>query len=63
MVFGTMRLTGDLQKCFRKISKVQFFVFKRFPVKQDGFFAVFSWVKGGFPKRIPSGVFWRCNGK
>ena len=45
VVFGTMRLTGDLQnKIFEKfLDFFPYFFLKMFPVEKDGFFAVSSW--------------------
>ena len=61
-----MRLTGNLQKKFRKISSFfpYFFVFfkkKRFRLKKIGFL-LFPVGEEWFSRfmRNPSGTFWRC---
>ena len=56
-------LTGDHQKCFRKILKFFFFyfLFKVFRWERMGFL-LFSVGEEWFSRltRIPSGIFWRC---
>ena len=57
-----LRLTGDHQKCFRKILNFFFyFLFKVFRRERMGF-SLFSVGEEWFSRltRIPSGIFWRC---
>ena len=54
-----MRLTGDLQNFFRKIS-IFFLLKTMLPVERDGFFAVYSWGRMVFEiYAYPFGYFWR----
>ena len=59
-----LRLTGDHQKCFRKILKFFSSIFcLRFSVfrLKNEFFAVFSWGRMVFEAyAYPFGFFWRC---
>ena len=58
-----LRLTGDHQKCFRKLFEIFFFyfLFKVFRWERMGFL-LFSVGEEWFSRltRIPSGIFWRC---
>ena len=58
-----LRLTGDHQKCFRKILKFFSSIFcLRFSVEKEWCFLLFSVGEEWFSRltRIPSGIFWRC---
>ena len=58
-----LRLTGDHQKCFRKILKFFSSIFcLRFSVEKEWFFLLFSVGEEWFSRltRIPSGIFWPC---
>ena len=57
-----LRLTGDHQKCFRKILNFFSSIFcLRFSAEKEWVFCCFQLGKNGFRGlRVPSGIFWRC---